>query len=329
VTTRDHWPIIAGLLGFATTPGEDQPRSSREIGDALRSFSLRILGGLEILWERTKIAEGPGSSTLAPIRPPLSPPWAGVPHLNGNQGHSVPTASHVLGHPRQPSMPIQVNPRSPVFHPPTPVTAVNSGFSVMPPPTNIPHMSIPNANLQHAQPAHLTTTQPLARPPIPPIPVSGPSRLPRPVEYDPPVVSNFDELVQSNILPLPHSSMSFAQLPPAQHFAMRCHELRAAIKRMAGGSPIRQVSREEMVFWNKLCKSCMEQANHSENTTAEPNITHPGSKPYVDASDYHSRGYICFFIVSLRCKFEYRVCVVRPFEQPIAQERTAQKVDRV
>jgi hypothetical protein len=75
-------------------------------------------------------------------------------------------------------------------------------------------------------------------------------------DLDPPALSSFDDLVRSNVLPLTSSTVN-SSIPPntTQYYAMRCHELRAAIKRMTTGAPLRSVTKEELLFWSKLCMS--------------------------------------------------------------------------
>ncbi|OCF39944.1 hypothetical protein I317_06256 [Kwoniella heveanensis CBS 569] len=55
VSSRDWWPTLAGLLHLVD---ENTPSPTRvAMGKQLQEFFLQMLGGLEIFWERTKVAE--------------------------------------------------------------------------------------------------------------------------------------------------------------------------------------------------------------------------------------------------------------------------------
>lgn len=75
--------------------------------------------------------------------------------------------------------------------------------------------------------------------------------------YNPPKFASFDHLVQTNALTLP-------KLPPNVHldyfgtaseiYAKRCFELRSVVKKIQSKEPARQISVDEMTFWQKLRK---------------------------------------------------------------------------
>ena len=75
--------------------------------------------------------------------------------------------------------------------------------------------------------------------------------------YNPPKFASFDHLVATNALTLPK--------PPANVvfnytgnesdiYAKRCFELRGVVKKIQAKEQARQVSKEEMTFWQKLRK---------------------------------------------------------------------------
>jgi len=75
--------------------------------------------------------------------------------------------------------------------------------------------------------------------------------------YNPPKFASFDHLVATNALTLP-------KLPPnvilnitgtePEIYAKRCFELRGVVKKIQAKEPARQVSKDEMTFWQKLRK---------------------------------------------------------------------------
>ena len=74
-------------------------------------------------------------------------------------------------------------------------------------------------------------------------------------KYEPPGVSSFENLVSSNLLPLPPFNSGKAVLVAGnspQYFARRCHELRSTVQKMTAGEACRTLSRDERIFWNKL-----------------------------------------------------------------------------
>ena len=74
-------------------------------------------------------------------------------------------------------------------------------------------------------------------------------------KYDPPDISSFEDLVSSHLLPLPplHSDTTVPDSGnPYHYFARRCHELQSTVQKMTAGEARRTLSRDEMVFWNKL-----------------------------------------------------------------------------
>ena len=69
------------------------------------------------------------------------------------------------------------------------------------------------------------------------------------------IIDSFDELVASNVLPLPPALPDVVAEPPSEvprYYAARCQELRSAVKRNSNNERNRQVSSEEVHFWNDL-----------------------------------------------------------------------------
>jgi hypothetical protein len=75
--------------------------------------------------------------------------------------------------------------------------------------------------------------------------------------YHPPKFASFDHLVATNALTLPTPPPN-VQLnltgSEGEVYAKRCFELRGVVKKIQAKEPARQVSKEEMAFWQKLCK---------------------------------------------------------------------------
>ena len=69
------------------------------------------------------------------------------------------------------------------------------------------------------------------------------------------IIDSFDELVAWNVLPLPPASPDVVAEPPSEvprYYAARCQELRSAVTRNSNNERNRQVSSEEVHFWNDL-----------------------------------------------------------------------------
>lgn len=98
------------------------------------------------------------------------------------------------------------------------------------------------------------------------------------VDYDPPIVTNFDQLVNAHFLPLP----AYGGNAPLPHFtsntleyAWRAHELRASIRKLSAAEQHRTVTSEEVVWWNRLGEFTGQMltdntADASDFTTEEP-----------------------------------------------------------
>lgn len=78
------------------------------------------------------------------------------------------------------------------------------------------------------------------------------------LDYDPPIVGDFDSLVKSQVLPLPR----YGSDRPLPHFtsfsseyAWRAHELRASIRKMSASEMHRAILPEEIMWWNTLGQS--------------------------------------------------------------------------
>ncbi|KAK8846774.1 hypothetical protein IAR55_005862 [Kwoniella newhampshirensis] len=78
VTSREWWHVIGGLLGLPMNQNE------RAVGQHLQIFFLKMLGGLEILWERTKTGEEKlVQPTASASRPPLPTPMTATTSESG------------------------------------------------------------------------------------------------------------------------------------------------------------------------------------------------------------------------------------------------------
>ncbi|WWD00342.1 hypothetical protein V866_007254 [Kwoniella sp. B9012] len=77
-------------------------------------------------------------------------------------------------------------------------------------------------------------------------------------EYQVPDLSSFQQLVTSNVLPLPPlepdsnvQRMTWSS-DPLIRYSKRCHELGHSVRKLKAGQASRQISPEELVFWAKL-----------------------------------------------------------------------------
>jgi hypothetical protein len=171
------------------------------------------------------------------------------PSSNGVNG-----TSFTRGQP--PSLPPSV---SPVLHQPTPAR-LDSPAQKQPQPqrTTIDPRMLPLQNSSRSVPpaqAPPSQSQSFAPRPSP----SQPKTLTvAPLAgYNPPKFASFDHLVATNALTLP-------KLPPnvvlnitgteSEVYAKRCFELRGVVKKIQAKEPARQVSKDEMTFWQKLRK---------------------------------------------------------------------------
>lgn len=94
--------------------------------------------------------------------------------------------------------------------------------------------------------------------PVPPMTQlrdSAPTSVPTLGSFEPPIVATFEELVASNLLPLPQPGVGVEAgpaHPAARTYAHRCQELKAAVKKYMDKVPGRQLTGGEVQFWNKL-----------------------------------------------------------------------------
>jgi hypothetical protein len=73
--------------------------------------------------------------------------------------------------------------------------------------------------------------------------------------YNPPKFASFDHLVATNALtlPKPPPNVVFNYTgTESEIYAKRCFELRGVVKKVQAKEQARQVSKEEMTFWQKL-----------------------------------------------------------------------------
>jgi hypothetical protein len=73
--------------------------------------------------------------------------------------------------------------------------------------------------------------------------------------YNPPRFASFDHLVATNALTLPKLPANVILNltgSEAEIYAKRCFELRGVVRKLQSKEPARQVSKEEMTFWQKL-----------------------------------------------------------------------------
>lgn len=293
MTRNEQWPIIAaGLkLPLEPLPGSQILRSSAKIGIDLREFFLRILGGLEILWEKTKSATSDTSNgsdatrRRAADRPP-----------NIAQPRSLWMAQSDSGSSRDSHLPTPQTGRTTVQHlqvsdltlPQAPQPARDS-YHNSTSSTSYPSASQANYGsssqypYSQSYPSTYSQSSAAPRPTASPVETdrSGHADATRPysnnastssstssarqngtgasqADYDPPVVRDFDQLVNSQLLPLP----AYGGNAPLPHFtsksleyAWRAHELRASIRKMSAAEQHRTVTSEEVLWWNRLGES--------------------------------------------------------------------------
>jgi hypothetical protein len=73
--------------------------------------------------------------------------------------------------------------------------------------------------------------------------------------YNPPKFASFDHLVATNALTLPKLPANVnlnLTGTETEIYAKRCFELRGVVRKLQNKEPARQVSKEEMTFWQKL-----------------------------------------------------------------------------
>ena len=185
-----------------------------------------------------------GSSLQAPPRKTPSSTKSRQQSNNGVNG-----VSYTRGQPGQaPSV-------SPVLHQPVParLDSQTERTTVDPRLLPIQQRSSPIASISQAG---AQSSQSVSQPPL----STNSSKalgLPPLNGYNPPKFASFDHLVATNALTLP-------KLPPnvilnltgseSEIYAKRCFELRGVVKKIQAREQARQVSKDEMVFWQKLRK---------------------------------------------------------------------------
>ncbi len=233
---------------------------------------MRMLGGLELLWDQTRAhhehqpAHGgsqperssTSASTTSAKESLAAPPWAKAsplpPPLIGPPPATASASSNLPGDSR--NTPLPISPRSAV-------SAPQSSRSIMPllqpTPSHLASSStLSRLSSQAEQPSPASSTasngvQQLSSPQLAP-PRRPSSQL---SNYSAPRGASFEQLVLSNVLPLPPVPTGLNFVPTgslAHQYASRCHELRLSVRKRREGEAGRTLSREEMVFWNKLCK---------------------------------------------------------------------------
>ncbi|WVR04457.1 hypothetical protein IAU60_001460 [Kwoniella sp. DSM 27419] len=76
-------------------------------------------------------------------------------------------------------------------------------------------------------------------------------------DYLVPRLQSFQELVSSDVLPLPNldretTDVAGPGVTDDLQYSKRCHELGHAVRHLQAGNPTRQISQEEIIFWAKL-----------------------------------------------------------------------------
>ena len=266
--------MVAALLHFPSQPSPSIPRSSTKVGAQLRTFFLRKLGDLEVLWERTKQADEAAQAYLnANARPQAKSPSSQSATSTSNQpswltgdastSHGPPTHSsrHHDHSPHSSSMPVSGNAQSGPSRMTSrtipPVAALNI------------HTAIPANNVRTC---FSSPSAPQAlKSPVSPAPPSHNSfvdlnpqstaRLPKPRLKQPPFepffTESFDDLVSLNLLPLPLVN-SQVKVPPFaslfHEYAWRAHEIRGEVRKLSSDQPHRTLAPEELSWWNQLGK---------------------------------------------------------------------------
>jgi hypothetical protein len=132
---------------------------------------------------------------------------------------------------------------SPVLHHPAPARLESEPAPTTIDPRLIPIAKPPSQAAQSSQAAGSSTSKTIGMPPL-----SG---------YNPPKFASFDHLVATNALtlPKPPPNVVFDYTgTESEIYAKRCFELRGVVKRIQAKEQARQVSKEEMTFWQKLRK---------------------------------------------------------------------------
>jgi hypothetical protein len=274
------------MTGLLHERNQSVAQSREEVGRLLKEFYFKILGRLEILCEQTRGAGGttlpvsnhfstaewpppvqPSSSsktstvvvapnwqTASPVPTPVTsrPPVSAAPSVPAGRAdlqshHTIRPASSGPSFTSSRSLPVPA-----LLHPgliqPTPVypasNEVPSRLSLQAEQRSVPTWSSSSGSQMLVSPHSASARQVIPRTAS--------------ADGDVPLVPTFEDLAASNVLPLPpappgitlHTTGSIAH-----QYAMRCHNLRTAVRKMAAGEGGRALSREEMVFWNTLCLS--------------------------------------------------------------------------
>ena len=179
--------------------------------------------------------------------PPRKTPSSTKPRQQSNNG--VNGISYTRGQPGQaPSV-------SPILHQPVPARLDSQTERTTVDPRLLPIHQRPSPVASTSQ-AGAQSSQSVSQPPF----STNSSKalgLPPLHGYNPPKFASFDHLVATNALTLP-------KLPPnvilnltgseSEIYARRCFELRGVVKKIQAREQARQVSKDEMVFWQKLRK---------------------------------------------------------------------------
>jgi len=182
-------------------------------------------------------AESSSTAALQLQQPPRKNLPSAKPRQQSNNG--VNGTSFTRGQPgHEPSV-------SPVLHHTAPERLRSEVAPTTIDPRLIPIVKPPSSQGTATAPASLgsSTLKPIGMPPL-----SG---------YNPPKFASFDHLVATNALtlPKPPASVVFNYTGnESDIYAKRCFELRGVVKKIQAKEQARQVSKEEMTFWQKLRK---------------------------------------------------------------------------
>jgi hypothetical protein len=297
------------MLRFPMTT--QSSREHQRVGLELRDFFVRLLGGLEMLWEKTAEADRPKAphrafhsySTSEAIRrqdlslaalSPTRPSWLPGHATPDDRSDYLPTpntshskSQHIQVQDLTNSTPprISESPQPGLFIQPRGSASQNTyqnsqpqsyAQSIQPTPSPVhdqPQRVAPTTSGRHQEPdrasssnvvdpphaagrASTTHTQPTGHPGSrrPSNATQASSSL-RGMDYDPPVVTSFEQLVDIQALPLPPAGSGLAVsgfAGPYLQYAYRAHELRSSIRKMSAGEAHRHISAEEILWWNKL-----------------------------------------------------------------------------
>jgi hypothetical protein len=183
----------------------------------------------------------PSESSNTPALQLQQPPRKNLPSAKSRQQSS----NGVNGTSFTRSQPGQAPSVSPVLHHPAPARLESEPAPITIDPRLIPIAKPPSSQgaAQSSQAAGSSTSKMIGMPPL-----SG---------YNPPKFASFDHLVATNALtlpkPPPNVVFNYTGTEP-EIYAKRCFELRGVVKKIQAKEQARQVSKEEMTFWQKLRK---------------------------------------------------------------------------